>query len=311
MPYMNPPNWLTTQAFVPLETTDKSSMCPIKSVNNSILITGCSSGIGYTAAHGLKQRGYRVFATARKAADVARLQQEGLEALSLDLADSASIRQAVDQVMDKTDGQLYGLFNNGAYGQPGAVEDLSRAVLREQFETNLFGWHELSNLCIPAMRAQGRGRIVQNSSVLGIINLPYRGAYNASKFALESLSDTLRMELHGSGVHVSIIQPGPITSSFRANALAMYEKNIDRQHSAHRDYYKGVDKRLHQEGNASKHTLPPEAVLEKLIHALESPKPKIRYRVTTPTKVAAIGRRLLPDHWLDKLLRRYSANENS
>lgn len=282
-----------------------------KSLNKPILISGCSSGIGYVVAHALKQRGYRVFASARKAEDVERLAQEGLETVQLDLDDSTSIKQAVAQVLEATDGKLYGLFNNGAYGQPGAIEDLSRDVLRQQFETNLFGWLELTNLIIPTMRQQGAGRIIQNSSILGIINLPYRGAYNASKFALESLSDTLRMELHGSGVYVSLIEPGPITSKFRANAQAMYQKNIDREHSAHRDYYQGVDKRLNKQGDASSHTLPPEAVLKRVIHALESSSPKARYPVTTPTYIATIASRLLPVSLMDKLLRRYSDKENS
>ncbi len=286
-------------------------MYPSNSVNKTILISGCSSGIGHTVAHGLKQRGYRVFASARKIEDVERLKQEGLEAIQLDLDDSTSIKEAVTQVLEATNGELYGLFNNGAYGQPGAVEDLSRDVLRQQFETNLFGWLELTNLIIPVMRQQGAGRIIQNSSVLGIINLPYRGAYNASKFALESLSDTLRMELHGSGVYVSLIEPGPITSKFRANAQAMYQKNIDRESSAHRDYYAGVDKRLNKQGDASNHTLPPEAVLKKVIHALESNSPKTRYPVTTPTYVATIASRLLPVSLMDKLLRYYSDKENS
>jgi NAD(P)-dependent dehydrogenase (short-subunit alcohol dehydrogenase family) len=277
----------------------------------TILITGCSSGIGRCVAMGLKQRGYRVFATARKSEDVNALRSEGLESVQLDLADSDSIKQAVATILEQTGGQLDALFNNGAYGQPGAVEDLRREVLREQFETNLFGVLELTNLIIPVMRKQGHGRIINNSSVLGLVNLPYRGAYNASKFALESLSDTLRLELHGTGIHVSIIEPGPIKTNFRANALAMYQKNIDRQNSAHRAYYEGVDRRLSKPGNSSSYTLPPEAVLEKVIHALESPAPKSRYPVTTPTRFVSIARRLLPDRWLDRLLLNYSAKENS
>ena len=177
----------------------------------SILITGCSSGIGHAAAHALAARGWRVFATARAEADVERLREEGLEALALDLADSASIEAAVEEVRERTGGRLTALFNNGAYGQPGAVEDLSRAVLREQLETNLLGTHELTTRVLPMMRAQGHGRIVQNSSVLGLAALPYRGAYVCSKFALEGLTDTLRQELTGSGIHISLIQPGPIT----------------------------------------------------------------------------------------------------
>jgi len=167
----------------------------------TILITGCSSGIGRCVARGLATRGYRVFATARRREDVEHLRAEGLAGLQLDLADSASIAAAVDEVLERTDGHLYALFNNGAYGQPGAVEDLSREVLRLQFETNLFGWHELTNRVLPVMRQQGYGRIIHNSSVLGFVALPFRGAYTASKYALEGLTDTLRLELRGSGIH--------------------------------------------------------------------------------------------------------------
>jgi len=277
----------------------------------TVLITGCSSGIGRCVATGLKQLGYRVFATARKTEDVNSLRSEGLESVQLDLADSDSIQQAVATILEQTNGQLDALFNNGAYGQPGAVEDLRREVLREQFETNLFGTLELTNLIIPVMRKQGHGRIINNSSVLGLVNLPYRGAYNASKFALESLSDTLRLELHGTGIHVSVIEPGPIKTKFRANSFAMYKKNIDGQQSAHRAYYEGVEKRLSKPGPVSRHTLPPEAVLEKVIHALESPTPRSRYTVTTPTRFVSIARRVLSDRWLDRLLLNYSAKENS
>ncbi len=276
----------------------------------SVLITGCSSGIGRAVATGLKQRGYRVFATARKPGDVEILKEEGLESHRLDLADSASIAQAVAMVLEQTNGELYALFNNGAYGQPGAVEDLRREVLRAQFETNLFGTHELTNRVIPVMRRQGYGRIIHNSSVLGLVALPYRGAYNASKFALEGLSDTLRLELHGSGIHVALIEPGPIESRFRANAYEMFKKNIDREHSAHRDYYAGVEKRLAKQGPAQPFTLPPEAVLKKVIHALESPRPKRRYYVTVPTHLFGVARRILPAALLDKLLLKISAVEN-
>jgi NAD(P)-dependent dehydrogenase (short-subunit alcohol dehydrogenase family) len=174
----------------------------------SILITGASSGIGLCAAHDLRHRGYQVIAAVRKREDMARLEQEGIEAVQLDLANSASIRTAVDKALERTQGRLYALFNNGAYGQPGAVEDLSREMLREQFEVNLFGTHELTRYIIPIMRAQGYGRIIQTSSVLGLVALKYRGAYSATKFALEGLSDTLRMELAGTGIEVILIEPG-------------------------------------------------------------------------------------------------------
>jgi NAD(P)-dependent dehydrogenase (short-subunit alcohol dehydrogenase family) len=276
----------------------------------TILITGCSSGIGLCVAEGLQARGWRVFATARKEEDVVMLQQRGLEALQLDLADSDSINRAVDEVLGRTDGTLFALFNNGAYGQPGAVEDLSRAVLREQFENNLFGTHELTCRVLPVMRQQGYGRIIQNSSVLGIIALPFRGAYNSSKFALEGLTDTLRLELHGSGIHISMIEPGPITSRFRANAFAKYQENINREQSVFRETYSRTENRLTREGPAAPFTLPPEAVLEKVLHALEATRPRARYYVTFPTHLFGTLRRLLPTRGLDWVLRRVSRGEN-
>ncbi len=268
----------------------------------TILITGCSSGIGLCVAEGLRAAGWRVFATARKTADVDMLKAKGLEALRLDLADSASIRGAVEEVLLRTGGTLDALFNNGAYGQAGAVEDLRREVLREQFETNLFGTAELTNLVIPVMRRQGHGRIIQNSSLLGYVALPYRGAYNASKYALEGLTDTLRLELQGTGIHVVLVEPGPITSRFRANAFASYQRNIDKANSPHRAKYEAMERRLTKPGPAAPFTLPPEAVLKAVWHALESPRPKIRYRVTFPATLFAWCRRLLPDRVLDKLL---------
>ncbi len=276
----------------------------------NVLITGCSSGIGLCLAQGLAARGYRVFATARRQEDVDTLLAHGLEALRLDLADSASIRAAVEEVLKRTDGKLYALINNGAYGQPGAVEDLSRAVLREQFETNLFGTHELTTLVLPFMRRQGRGRVIQISSLLGYVALPFRGAYNASKFALEGLSDTLRLELHGSGIHLCLVEPGPVASRFRANAYAMYQKHIDVECSFHRDTYRAMERRLTKKGPAAPFTLPPEAVLDKVIHALESHRPRIRYPVTFPAHLFAVLRRLLPARGLDWVLRRVSRGEN-
>jgi NAD(P)-dependent dehydrogenase (short-subunit alcohol dehydrogenase family) len=268
----------------------------------TILITGCSSGIGLCCARGLRERGYRVFATARKADDVAKLRAEGFEAFPLDLADSASIRAAVDQVLRATGGELYALFNNGAYGQPGAVEDLSRDVLRAQFETNLFGTHELTHRVIPVMRRQGYGRIVQNSSVLGFAAMSFRGAYNASKYALEGLSDTLRLELAGSGVYVSLVEPGPILSRFRDNSLAAYKRTIDPEASVHRDKYLAIVARLEKEGPAVPFTLGPEAVLKKVILALEARRPKARYYVTFPTYLFGYLKRVLPDRAMDWVL---------
>ena len=270
----------------------------------SILITGCSSGIGFQVAQGLRARGWRVFATARQPADVTRLQADGLESLALDLRDSASIQTAVTAVLERTGGRLDALFNNGAYGQPGAVEDLSREALREQFETNLFGTLELTNRLIPVMRRQGGGRILFNSSVLGLVAFPYRGAYVASKFALEGLADTLRLELTGTGIHICLIEPGPILSRFRDNAHAAYRQHIRAEGSPHREKYAAMEARLRKQGPAAPFTLPPEAVLKRVIHALESPRPRARYPVTVPTYLFGVLRRLLPTRALDAILRR-------
>ncbi|MBL6986327.1 MAG: SDR family oxidoreductase [Methylobacter sp.] len=272
--------------------------------SKTLLITGCSSGIGYMTAVELKKRGHKVIATARKQEDVTRLQQQGFTALQLDLADSNSIQQAVKLAVQLTDGKIDALFNNGAFGQPGAVEDLTRDVLRFQFETNFFGTHELTNLIIPLMRQQGHGRIIYNSSVLGLVAMTYRGAYNASKFALEGLADTLRLELYGTNIHISLIEPGPILSNFRKNSFDLYKKNIDPTHSYHNQTYKIMEARLQKEGAAAPFTLPALAVTEKVIHALEAKHPKMRYYVTFPTYLFALLKRILPISWLDALLRK-------
>lgn len=265
----------------------------------SILITGCSSGIGQAAARIMNDRGWRVFATARAPEDLARLRDEvGVESLYLDYAEPLSIATAADHVLEATDGTLTALFNNGAYGQPGAVEDVPPDILRAQFEANVFGWHDLTRRVIPAMRARGKGRIVQCSSVLGLIAAPYRGAYCASKFAIEALSDTLRMELSGSGIHVSLIEPGPIATRFIEHAVEHYRRNIDMENSPHRDIYR-VRLAQMERGGQTTFKLPPETVCKKLIHALEAKRPKTRYYVTFPTYAVAFLRRILPARALD------------
>lgn len=270
----------------------------------SILITGCSSGIGLCAAQTLKVRGWRVFATARKPADIARLKdEEGIESLYLDYAEPRSIATAADHVLAATEGRLTALFNNGGYGQPGAVEDLKPHVLRAQFEANVFGWHDLTCRVVPAMRARSEGRIVFCSSVLGLIAAPYRGAYCASKFAVEALADTLRIELTGTGIHVSLIEPGPIASRFVEHAIEAYRRNVDLEGSPHRDIYRARIARM-EEGGKQTFKLGPEAVAAKLVHALESVRPKPRYYVTLPTYAVALFRRLLPIRGLDAVARR-------
>jgi NAD(P)-dependent dehydrogenase (short-subunit alcohol dehydrogenase family) len=270
--------------------------------STSILISGCSTGIGHCAAKVLHERGYRVFACARKPADVKQLKTQGFESFQLDLNDSKSINASVDEVLERTSGELYALFNNGAYGQVGAVEDLNREALRAQLETNLLGWLELTNRIIPVMRRQGYGRIVQNSSVLGMVALPFRGAYVCSKFALEGLTDTLRLELKGTGIHVCLIEPGPIESRFRANALVALKNNINIETSIHRDRYQAELNRLQKRGPAVPFTLPPQAVVKKLIKALENKHPKPRYYVTLPTSFLGTLKRILSARQLDRLL---------
>jgi NAD(P)-dependent dehydrogenase (short-subunit alcohol dehydrogenase family) len=266
----------------------------------AVLITGCSSGIGRCLADGLKARGYRVFASARKPADVEALRAAGHEALALDLASADSVARAVAAVLAATGNRLYALINNGAYGQPGAVEDLSRDALRAQFETNVFGTHDLTRLLLPVFRAQQEGRIVQISSLLGLVCLAYRGAYNASKFALEALSDTLRLELRGTGIHVCLIEPGPVATQFRNNAHAAYRAHIDPVRSFHGERYRAMERRLG--GAPVPFTLPPEAVLKKVLHALEATRPRVRYPVTLPAHLFAVLRRLLPYRALDYVL---------
>ena len=267
----------------------------------NILLTGCSTGIGYFCAKELHKNGYKVYATCRYEKDVKRLQDEGLEAYKLDLRSSKSIQNAVDWVVQKTDGKINVLFNNGAYGQPGAVEDLTREVLKEQFETNVFGTQELTNMILPYMRKNGFGRVVYNSSVLGIISMAYRGAYNASKYAIEGLCDTLRLEFKSSNIDVILIEPGPIRSDFRKNALKKFQENIDVKSSVHVKVYEKTLERLEGEGDAP-FTLGEVAVYDALIKAITSKKPKARYRVTFPTKLFWFLRRVLSTKMLDKVL---------
>jgi NAD(P)-dependent dehydrogenase (short-subunit alcohol dehydrogenase family) len=270
----------------------------------TIIVTGCSSGIGAYCARALKRDGWRVFATVRRPEDLSALEADGIEALLMDYTQADTITALVDAVKRRTDGRIDALFNNGAYGQPGAVEDLSTDVLRLQFETNLFGWHELTRQVIPLMREQGHGRIVNCSSILGLLPYRFRGAYTASKYALEGLTVTLRMELEGSGIGVSLIEPGPIDSRFTANALSKINEHIDLEGSPHAAEYKRQLRRLDGRGPISRHKLGPDAVYRVLQHALTSPRPKPHYLVTTPAKQGAFLKRLLPASLFYRLMRR-------
>ncbi|MFN0264865.1 SDR family oxidoreductase [Tepidamorphus sp. 3E244] len=279
------------------------------SPSRSILITGCSTGIGHACAHGLKARGWRVFAAARKAEDVARLCGEGLEAVRIDYTDADSIGTGLAEVLQATGGRLDALFNNGAYGQPGALEDITPEVMRLQMETNFLGWHDLTRRVIPIMRAQGSGRIVNCGSVLGFIAMKYRGPYTASKYALEGYSETLRLELHDAGIHVSLIDPGPIGTNFTKNATDAFRNNVAIEESVFAVKYRRRLEFLNSGGSKSRFKLGPEAVLDKLVHALDSRNPKVRYKVTLPTHGLSFLKRILPSRTFLALLRRLSDAE--
>ncbi len=275
-----------------------------------ILVTGCSSGIGHCVAHGLAEHGYRVIATIRSANDTHSLIHNRIFPVIMDLNDPDSIEHGFIRALEISGGHIDALFSNAGYGQPGAVEDLSRAALRQQFETNVFGPLDLINRVLPVMRQQGYGRIIFNSSVLGMVSLPFRGAYNASKHAIESLADTLRNELYGTSIQVILIEPGPIKSRFRENAYAAFRRHIDAVNSPFQSYYTGVAQRLADAENANPFTLPPEAVLEKVLEAIESRRPKIRYYVTVPTWMFAVLRRCLPFRVMDLIIRQVAKSEN-
>lgn len=266
-----------------------------------VLITGCSSGIGHSTARLLQQRDYRVFAGFKNLADAERLQEMGLETLQLNLADEHQVTAAADVFLQQTQGKCHALINNGAFGQPGAVEDLSRSTLEKQFACNVFGTHQLTNRLLPAMRAAKQGRIIQISSILGLVCLPYRGAYNASKYALEALTDTLRLELVNTGIKVCLVEPGPVATHFRSNAMAALLREIRIEDSAHEQTYTSVLKRLSNQHEVP-FTVPPEVVANTIVRALESSNPRLRYRVTQPAKYLAVLKRILPDKIMDRLL---------
>ena len=271
--------------------------------DRSILITGCSSGIGFDAAQGLRARGWRVFAACRQQADCDRLRALGFEAPQLDYTDPGSLDRTLSEVLEATGGTLGALFNNGAYAVPGAAEDLPTEALREIFETNVFGWHSLTRAVIPVMRAQGYGRIVNHSSVLGLVVMPWRSAYTSTKFATEGLTDTLRIEMRDTPIHVVTLNTGPVTSKIRQNAIPHFERWIDWQASPRRAQYEArLIKRLYEERGPDTFELPPSAVTAKLIHALESPRPRPRYYITKATWLMSAARRLLPTTALDWLI---------
>jgi NAD(P)-dependent dehydrogenase (short-subunit alcohol dehydrogenase family) len=276
-------------------------------MTRTILITGCSSGIGLDAARGLKAAGWKVFATCRREEDCARLRAEGLTSFVLDLADPGSIEAGFNEALARGKGRLDALYNNAAFACPGAVEDLPVGALREIFETNVFGLHDLTSRAIRVMRAQGtngEGRIVQCSSVLGLVGIRWRGAYVATKFALEGLTDVLRREMRDTGIRVITLNPGPIPTKIRENSIPHFERWIDWQASPRRAQYEAsLLKRLYSpSGKPDRFELPPAAVTAALIRALEAPAPRSHYYVTKATHLSALIRRALPLRLQDWLL---------
>ncbi|MDB4213711.1 SDR family NAD(P)-dependent oxidoreductase [Octadecabacter sp.] len=274
-------------------------------MKKSILITGCSSGIGYDAAHGMRDAGWRVFASCRKQADCDHMISEGFEAPLLDYNDTATLESGLAEVLAATGGTLDALFNNGGFGTPGAAEDLPREALRANFETNVFGVHDLTTRVIPVMRTQGHGRIVQHSSVLGLVAMRWRPAYNATKFALEGLTDTLRIEMADTNIKIVTMNTGPVTSKIREKSIPHFEKWIDWENSPRRDQYeRGLCKRLYEDTGPDAFELPASAVTAKLLKACTHLNPKPRYYVTTPTYLMGFLRRILTSRGLDRVLRR-------
>ncbi len=272
-------------------------------MTKTILITGCSSGIGYDAAHGMRAAGWRVFASCRQAADCERLKSEGFDAPLIDYAEPDTIQSGLAEVLAATGGTLDALFNNGAYGIPGAVEDLPRDALRAIFETNVFGVHDLTTQVLPIMRAQGHGRIVQNSSVLGLVAMRWRAAYVMSKFALEGLTDTMRLEMADTPIKIITIEPGPVTSDIRKKSIPHFERWIDWKSSPRKAQYENsLMKRLYQDTGPDAFELPASAVTAKLLKAVTQPNPKPRYYVTTPTYLMGFLRRILTSRGLDRVL---------
>ena len=268
----------------------------------TVLITGCSSGIGLAAAMEMKTRGWSVWATARKPEDLEQLRGQGLHALELDMADPKSNEHAVHILREATGGSLKALVNNAGFGQPGALEDLSRDQMRQQFEVNVFGLQELTNRLLPDLTAEGDGRLVHVSSVVGRVALPFMGIYSASKFAVEAMADAQRVELDGTGVKVCLVEPGPIVTRFSVNAVDQGAEALLKVNSRFQDLYKqGLDERKNA-GSTKPFALPPEAVAKKIAHALTSKRPRRRYKVTFPAYLGSVLSRAAPDALIDAIL---------
>lgn len=271
-------------------------------IEKAIFITGCSSGIGLMAACRLHALGYGVIASARNPDDVVMLRSLGMRAVCIDTSDLDSVDAGLDEALGMAGGRFYAVFHNAGYGQSGALEDLPSQALMDQFMTNVVGAHQINLRLIPLMRRAGEGRIIFNSSVLGLVAMRYRGAYSASKFAIEAMADTLRLELKGSGIKVVLLEPGPIATDFRKNSLAAFERHVEPAHSVHCEPYKAFVHRLQKVGDTSRFTLPADACMKPLLESLVSPDPKARYAITRPARLMAVFKRILPTRMLDRIV---------
>ncbi|MCP4969661.1 MAG: SDR family NAD(P)-dependent oxidoreductase [Arcobacter sp.] len=269
----------------------------------NILITGCSSGIGLQTAKTLKQNGIRVYASARKEEDVQMLKDLGFNTFLLDVTNPSHIKDALEQIV-KNDSKIDAVFNNAGFGQPGALEDIQTKFLKEQFETNVFGLHELTRQVLPYMREQGYGKIIQHSSVLGLISLKFRGAYNASKYAIEGLADTLRLELDNTKISICTINTGPVTSKFRENAIKKFQENVDQENSSYKkEYDTQLNARLESDKDTTPFNLPATSVANIIQKIMNTDNPKPRYYVTKATYILGFFKRILSTGLLDKILK--------
>ena len=270
-----------------------------KNSKTNIVITGCSTGIGLETAKYLQSKGIKVYATVKNSNDIATLREMGLEnVMKLDVRESTEISAVIEEVL-RQDSKIDIWFNNAGYGQAGALEDISTNVLREQFETNVFGLHECTRQIIPIMREQGYGKIIQHSSVLGLVSLFGRGAYNASKYAIEGLTDTLRLELKDRDIYAVLLNTGPITSNFRKTAMQKLRYNIDIENSIFRDSYLN---NLKKKKSKVPFNEEPISVAKVVYEIVQAKKPKPRYYITKATVILGYLKRFISTSMLDRVL---------
>ena len=273
-------------------------------VSRSVLITGCSSGIGKATASFLAQRGYKVWATARKRESLAELEAVGCKTLSLDVLSDKSMEAAV-RTVEAEDGAVGVLVNNAGYSQSGAIEAVPMERVRAQFETNVFGLVRLTQLALPKMRAQRWGRIVNLSSMGGKLVFPGGGYYHATKYAVEAISDALRFEVRGFGIGVVLIEPGLIKSGFSEAALSQMEPSSAAAdpYAAFHEAVARATKESYEKGPLARFTGVPEDVAKVIQKAIEADRPKARYTVSGSAKILLTQRKLLSDKTWDRFLR--------